>query len=97
MLQLQIYYLLYVTFGGIDYDARYVFGNDILGPDYDGFAFDANGNYWNSNFYYDSSSGTITTNNGYSEEEARNLINDFNKKREICKEILKIDYFSLDK
>lgn len=78
----------------IDYDANYAFGNDILNPNYDGFAFDANGNYWNNNFYYDSGTNQITTYNGYSENEAQSLITEFNRKREICKEILKIDYFA---
>lgn len=82
---------------GIDYNHKYTFGEDILDSSYDGFAFDANGNYWNSDFYYDSSTSNITTYNGYSEQDAQNIIGEFNKKREICKEILKIDYFALDK
>lgn len=47
----------------------------------------------NSDFYFNSSNNTITTYNGYSEDSAREIVNNFNKKREICKEILKIDYF----
>ncbi len=77
----------------IDYDSEYAFGYDVLDDDYSGFCFDANGNYWNSDFYFNSSNNTITTYNGYSEDSAREIVNDFNKKREICKEILKIDYF----
>ncbi len=77
----------------IDYDNEYAFGNDILDDDYSGFSFDANGNYWNSDFYFNSSNNTITTYNGYSEDSAREIVNNFNEKREICKEILKIDYF----
>lgn len=78
---------------GIDYDNKYAFGHDILDDDYTGFSFDANGNYWNGDFYFNSSNSTITTYNNYSEESAREIVNDFNEKREICKEILKIDYF----
>ena len=74
----------------IDYDDEYAFGHDILDDDYTGFSFDANGNYWNSDFYFNNK---ITTYNGYSEDSAREIVNNFNKKREICKEILKIDYF----
>lgn len=81
----------------IKYDAKYSFGNDILDPNYEGFAFDSNGNYWNSNFYYDSSTSTITTYNGYSESKAQSLVDQFNEEREICKKILKIDYFASDK
>lgn len=81
----------------IDYESKYVFGSDILDSNYEGFAFDANGNYWNTNFYYDSSASQISTYNGYSESDAQVLINEFNRKREICKEILKIDYFALEK
>ena len=77
----------------IDYDNEYAFGHDILDDDYTGFSFDANGNYWNSDFYFNSSNNTITTYNGYSEDSAREIVNNFNEKREICKEILKIDYF----
>ena len=77
----------------IDYDNEYAFGHDILDDDYNGFSFDANGNYWNSDFYFNSSNNTITTYNGYSEDSAREIVNNFNEKREICKEILKIDYF----
>lgn len=78
---------------GIDYNDEYAFGHDILDDEYRGFCFDANGNYWNNDFYFNSSNSTITTYNNYSEESAREIVNDFNEKREICKEILKIDYF----
>ena len=77
----------------IDYESKYAFGNDIFNESYRGFCFDANGNYWNSDFYFNSSNNTITTYNGYSEDSAREIVNNFNEKREICKEILKIDYF----
>lgn len=77
----------------IDYESMYAFGNDIFDEGYRGFCFDANGNYWNSDFYFNSSNNTITTYNGYSEDSAREIVNNFNEKREICKEILKIDYF----
>lgn len=77
----------------IDYESKYAFGNDIFDEGYRGFCFDANGNYWNSDFYFNSSNNTITTYNGYSEDSAREIVNNFNEKREICKEILKIDYF----
>lgn len=77
----------------IDYESKYAFGNDIFDESYRGFCFDANGNYWNSDFYFNSSNNTITTYNGYSEDSAREIVNNFNEKREICKEILKIDYF----
>lgn len=77
----------------IDYESKYAFGNDIFDEVYRGFCFDANGNYWNSDFYFNSSNNTITTYNGYSEDSAREIVNNFNEKREICKEILKIDYF----
>lgn len=78
---------------GIDYNDDYVFGHDILDDDYRGFCFDANGNYWNNDFYFNSTNNAITTYNGYSEDSAREIVNDFNKKREVCKEILMIDYF----
>lgn len=78
---------------GIDYNDEYAFGHDILDDEYRGFCFDANGNYWNNDFYFNSTNNTITTYNGYSEDSAREIVNDFNKKREVCKEILKIDYF----
>ena len=77
----------------INYDSKYAFGNDILSDSYDGFSFDSNGNCWNNNFYYDSLNNSITTYNGYSDELAYSVVNEFNKKREICKETLKIDYF----
>lgn len=77
----------------IEYDGDYAFGYDILDDGYSGFSFDANGNYWNGDFYFNSSNNTITTYNGYSEDSAREIVNNFNEKREICKEILKIDYF----
>ncbi len=76
-----------------DYDNKYAFGNDILDDSYRGFAFDANGNCWNNDFYYNSTDASITTYNGYSEGIAWNIVNDFNKKREICKETLIVDYF----
>lgn len=78
---------------GIDYNDDYAFGHDILDDDYRGFCFDANGNYWNNDFYFNSTNNAITTYNGYSEDSAREIVNDFNKKREVCKEILMIDYF----
>ena len=78
---------------GIDYNDEYAFGHDILDDEYRGFCFDANGNYWNNDFYFNSTNNAITTYNGYSEDSAREIVNDFNKKREVCKEILKIDYF----
>ena len=77
----------------IDYNYEYAFGHDILDDEYRGFCFDANGNYWNNDFYFNSTNNAITTYNGYSEDSAREIVSDFNKKREICKEILKIDYF----
>lgn len=78
---------------GIDYNDEYAFGHDILDDEYRGFCFDANGNYWNNDFYFNSTNNAIATYNGYSEDSAREIVNDFNKKREVCKEILKIDYF----
>lgn len=78
---------------GIDYNDDYAFGHDILDDNYRGFCFDANGNYWNNDFYFNSTNNAITTYNGYSEDSAREIVNDFNKKREVCKEILMIDYF----
>lgn len=78
----------------IDYDSKYAFGHDILDPNYEGYTFDVNGNYWNENFSYSSSTGQITTYNGYSEANAQAIVEQMNKKREICKEILKIDYFA---
>lgn len=78
---------------GIDYNDEYAFGHDILDDEYRGFCFDANGNYWNNDFYFNSTNNAITTYNGYSEDSAREIVNNFNEKREICKEILKIDYF----
>ena len=77
----------------IDYDSKYAFGNDILDPSYGGFCFDINGNCWNNDFYYSAVDGSIVTYNGYSKEEAEKIVNDFNKKREICKETLIVDYF----
>ena len=76
-----------------DYDSKYAFGSDALDESYRGFAFDANGNCWNNDFYYNSTDATITTYNGYSEDDAWNIVNDFNRKREICKETLIVDYF----
>lgn len=76
-----------------DYDNKYAFGNDILDPSYSGFCFDVNGNCWNNDFYYSAVDGSIVTYNGYSKEEAEKIVNDFNKKREICKETLIVDYF----
>lgn len=76
-----------------NYDNKYAFGSDIFDESYRGFAFDANGNCWNNDFYYNSTDATITTYNGYSEDDAWSIINDFNKKREICKGVLKVDYF----
>ena len=77
----------------IDYDNEYAFGHDILDNDYRGFCFDVNGNCWNNDFYYDSTNHKITTYNGYSEDSAKEIVNDFNEKRDICKQTLKIDYF----
>ena len=76
-----------------DYESKYAFGNDILDNSYRGFAFDANGNCWNNDFYYNSTDVTITTYNGYNEDDAWDIVNDFNKKREICKKTLIVDYF----
>ena len=76
-----------------NYDNKYAFGSDIFDESYRGFAFDANGNCWNNDFYYNSTDATITTYNGYSEDDAWNIVNDFNRKREICKETLIVDYF----
>lgn len=70
---------------GIDYNDEYAFGHDILDDEYRGFCFDANGNYWNNDFYFNSTNNAITTYNGYSEDSAREIVNDFNKKREVCK------------
>lgn len=78
---------------GIDYNSKQVFGRDIFDSNYDGFCFDAEGNYFNTNFKYDVISGNIETYNGYSKELAEELVYDFNKKRDICNKILKIDYF----
>lgn len=77
----------------IDYDSEYAFGNDILDPSYGGFCFDINGNCWNNDFYYNSTDGSIVTYNGYSETSAQDIVNEFIKKREICKETLIVDYF----
>lgn len=78
----------------IDYDTKYAFGKDILDDSYTGFAFDANGDYWNSSFYYNSSSGQTTIYDATSSGEIDSLINEFNKKRDICSKILKMDYFA---
>ena len=77
----------------IDYDSKYAFGNDILDGSYSGFCFDVNGNYWNDDFYYNAVDGTIVTYNGYSKTSAQEIVDEFNKKREICKETLIVDYF----
>lgn len=77
----------------IEYDKETAFGNDVFDDNYDGFCFDADGNYFNSNFRYDASSGDIVTYNDFSKESAERLVYDFNRKREICNKILKIDYF----
>ena len=76
-----------------NYDNKYAFGSDIFDETYSGFAFDANGNCWNNDFYYNSTDATITTYNGYREDDAWSIVNDFNNKREICKGVLKVDYF----
>ena len=78
----------------IDYENKYAFGNDVLDDDYDGFCFDANGNYWNGGFYYDANSDNITTKDNYSNDKAQLLIEEFETKRSICNKILKIDYFA---
>ncbi len=77
----------------ISYESKYAFGSDILSDSYDGLSFDSNGNCWNSNFYYSSITGDIDTYNNYSEDRALSIVSDFIKKREICKESLKLDYF----
>lgn len=78
---------------GIDYESKDAFGHDIMDDNYDGLSFDINGNIWNSNLYYDSTSSEIETYNGYSADKAQVIVDDFIKKRDICKKILKIDYF----
>lgn len=79
---------------GFEYDSKYVFGNDIFDNSYHGFAFDENGNYNTNDFKYNMISDELNiVNNSFKEEEARKQISYFNKIKEICGKILKIDYF----
>lgn len=78
----------------LDYESKYAFGHDLLDLNYEGYSFDANGNIWNDNFSYDATNVTVTMHNGYSEDDAWEIINSFYKKREVCGQILKIDYFA---
>lgn len=78
---------------GFEYDHKLVFGEDILDREYAGWCFDANGNYWNSQFRYDALTGQVEVLDGILEAEARELVAAFDKKRDICNKILKIDYF----
>lgn len=78
---------------GFEYDHKLVFGEDILDREYAGWCFDANGNYWNSQFRYDVLTGRVEVLDGILEAEARELVAAFDRKRDICNKILKIDYF----
>ena len=77
----------------IEYDSKYMFGNDIFDSSYDGFSFDVDGNYFNSNFQYNSLEDQVDVLGTYSLDKANQLISEFDKKREICKKILQTDYF----
>ncbi|MBR3227770.1 MAG: sulfatase-like hydrolase/transferase, partial [Erysipelotrichaceae bacterium] len=82
---------------GINYDAKYAFGNDILDDTYSGLCFDEEGNYWNDDLYYESSSNYVRVNGDFPKNSAADIVNDFNYKRSICNRILKTDYFDVIK
>ena len=82
---------------GINYDAKYAFGNDILDDTYSGLCFDEEGNYWNDDLYYESSSSYVRVNGDFPKNSAADIVDDFNYKRSICNRILKTDYFDVIK
>lgn len=79
----------------LDYETKYAFGHDLLDPDYEGYSFDVNGNVWNESFYYDAATNQMDVKaQAYSEDTAWDIVNEFYRKREVCSQILKIDYFA---
>ena len=80
----------------ISYENKYAFGNDILDDSYSGLCFDANGNIYNGDFYYNATNNDISVYNNYDKAKAEIIVDDFNKKRDICKKILKADYFAIE-
>ena len=63
---------------------------------YSGLCFDANGNIYNGDFYYNATNNDISVYNNYDKAKAEIIVDDFNKKRDICKKILKVDYFAIE-
>lgn len=78
----------------IEYDYKTTLGNDIFDKDYHGFYFGEAGIYRTDDFEYDYIEDKYTLKNGVSLEQAKEDVYNFIEKKEISKNILKLDYFS---
>ena len=77
----------------IEYDYKKTLGNDILDPNYHGLAFDDYGNLQTNNFKYNYNDDKLELFNDYTEEEAREDIDNFTTMDKVSRLILQLNYF----
>ena len=83
-----------INLWGFDVETKYMFGRDIFDEEYHGFSFDENGNYITNDYSYNviSDSYSVYTNN-MSVENIKEEIMYFDKMKDVCRRILRTDYF----
>jgi len=78
---------------GIQYDTKKVMGRDIFDPEYKGFFFSDYQNWKTDNWEYQPGSDTFLYIHNMTEEEARKELAYYQEMKEVCRLILKFDYF----
>lgn len=83
-----------INLWGFDVDTKYMFGRDIFDDEYHGFSFDENGNYVTNDYSYNVISDSYSIyNDNVSVENIKEEIMYFDKMKDVCRRILRTDYF----
>ncbi len=79
-----------------EYDANTVFGRNLFDEEYDGFYFSDYGNWLANDYEFNPSSGEFVVKNesSFNAEKASQEMQRRTKEREICNQILELDYFN---
>lgn len=83
-----------INLWGFDVEMKYMFGRDIFDEEYHGFSFDENGNYITNDYSYNVISDSYSVyNDNKSIESIEEEISYFDKIKDVCRRILRTDYF----
>ncbi len=79
----------------LDFDKRTVFGRDIMSEKYEGFYFNNFGQIYTMDFSYDAKDNSIQLiTDKYTEDEAREMINEYILRLNVSRTIVETDFFA---